>query len=172
MVADNLILFYGAIFLGTLFFIEAVYYIVFGTQVQRKAVNIRMKLLGQQKDNVKVYKTLKRMGSTAWMAHLGPFGFLYCKIDDLITQSGIKLKTGQFFLLCGGLTLISFLFFVNKFDIENMITVILVSPIYLVFALLIGAGLPIFILLHLRKKRKRMFNEQLPDAIDVRIFAY
>jgi len=65
MAVDNLILFYGAIFLGTLFLIESVYYIVFGSHVHHKAVNIRMKLLAQQKDNVKVYKTLKRMGSTA-----------------------------------------------------------------------------------------------------------
>jgi len=167
MAANTLILFYGAIFLGTLFFIEAFYYIVFGSQVQRKAVNIRMKLLAQKKDNIKVYKTLKRTGSTSWMAHMGPFGFLYCTIDELITQSGIRLKTGQFFLLCGVLTLISFLFLVNKFVFDDVMTALLVSPVYLVFALLIGVGLPIFWLRYLRKKRKRMFNEQLPDAIDV-----
>lgn len=167
MAADTLILFYGTIFLGTLFFIEAVYYIVFGTQVQRKAVNIRMKLLGQQKDNVKVYRSLKRMGSTDWLAHLGPIGYIYCKVDDLITQSGMKIKTGQFFLLCGGLTIISFLLIVNKIDFDDVITSLMVSPILLVFALLMGVGLPILWLQHLRKKRKRLFNEQLPDAIDV-----
>ncbi|MBL4800520.1 MAG: type II secretion system F family protein [Emcibacter sp.] len=167
MVVNSLILFYGAVFLATLLVVEVIYYVVFGGNAQRKAINRRLLLLSKQKDSLKVYETLRRQTPSAWLMAIGGIGQIYSWLDRLITQSGFESKTRNVMALMIALTVAVFITLFNFLPIKSLINFISVTPVILVGSFLIGFGGPALFLQRCRDKRKALFNEQLPNAIDV-----
>jgi Flp pilus assembly protein TadB len=94
------------------------------------------------------------------LASLGDFvswlGILR-RLQTYIEQANLKYRAAEVFSLCLLLTGGFFLLFR-----------LLLSMLALQILLAVGIGsLPIFYILHVRKKRVRKFEEQLPDAIDL-----
>lgn len=167
MVVDTLILFYGAVFLATLLMVEVVYYVFFGGSAQRKAINRRLGMLSGKKDGLKVYETLRREMPTPWITAVGGIGHLYGWLDKLITQSGSMVKTRTIMVMMAAFSLVTFVLLLNFVQIGSLIGFMSLTPMVLAVSILVGFGLPILFLKRARSQRKALFNEQLPNAIDV-----
>lgn len=167
MIVNTLMLFYGAVFLGTLLMVEIIYHVVFGATAERKAINRRLALLSKQKDSLKVYETLRRETPSAWISAIGGIGRVYSWLDKLITQSGFESKTRNVVMLMIFLTIGAFIMLFNFLSIKTLLNFVSVTPVVMVVSLMIGFGLPTLVLQQSRDKRKALFNEQLPNAIDV-----
>lgn len=167
MVVDTLILFYGAVFLAVLLMVELIYYVFFGGSAERKAVNRRLLMLSQQKDSLKVYEALRRETPSHWIVAIAGIGHLYSWLDKLITQSGFASKTRNVILVMAAISVMAFILLVNSVQINSLIRFVSITPIILAVSVLIGFGLPTLFLTNSRNRRKALFNEQLPNAIDV-----
>lgn len=167
MVVDTLILFYGAVFLATLLIVEVIYYVFFGINFQKKAINRRLAMLSKKNDSLEVYETLRRETPSHWISAIGGVGFLYDWLNKLITQSGVVSKTRTVLLMMAVTSAIVFILFINSVQMNSLISVASKIPIILAVSLSIGFGLPTMYLSGRRNQRKALFNEQLPDAIDV-----
>lgn len=167
MIVNNLILFYGAVFLATLLMVEVIYYVVFGSKAGRKAINRRLLLLAKKKDSLKVYETLRRQTPTSWIAAIGGLGNLYCWLDKLITQSGFETKTGTVMGIMLGLATGTLFMMFTFFQISSLFGFVSITPIILAVSAGVGFGLPLMFLMRCRTQRKAHFNEQLPNALDV-----
>ncbi|PCI33590.1 MAG: pilus assembly protein TadB [Alphaproteobacteria bacterium] len=167
MIVNTLILFYGAVFLATLLIVEIIYHVVFGVTAERKAINRRLSLLSKQKDNLKVYETLRRETPSAWIAAIGGIGRVYSWLDKLITQSGLEFKTRNVVMVMTLLSVGAFIMLFNFLSIKSLLSFVSVTPVVMGISLVIGFGLPTVFLQRSRDQRKALFNEQLPNAIDV-----
>lgn len=165
---EPLYIFYAASFLCVLIGIEGLYYLVGDPAQQRKNVNRRMKMLESGKKSSEVYELLRRVPK-AQTEFLGPIRFAYDWLDRLITQSGSIMSTAQFFLIVA--VSISVLFVGSLIGARVSTSLAFLAVPTTSFSLSVSIGIlgPIGYLMSQRAQRRKLFGEQLPDALDVMI---
>ncbi|MEL6218944.1 MAG: type II secretion system F family protein [Pseudomonadota bacterium] len=150
---------YALIFVGVLFIVEGVYLIVYGKTLKReKKVNRRLTLLQDGKDTEEVLTILRaeREGSER-QRRLPIIGVLL----DQARQASINLSPVTVTMALVGLIATSFI----------MLTVFTgaVLQVRIIVALLLGYGSLFLWLRDKARKRIKLFEEQLPDALDLMV---
>ena len=157
MIFDTTTFLYVLLFLGTLLFVEGIFYLVAGLRDgPEKRVNRRLKLAAGNTDLRAVLRKMRREEQ----------GFLSLAInrispalDRLITQSGSEISTSRLALIMGGLTALCF----------ALVKLAFFSTTWqaLFFAALVGIVVPVLVLFIKRRRRMTKFVDQLPQAIDI-----
>ena len=165
---EPIYLLYLAIFLGMLLLVEGLFLLYRDTRGGRDAVNRRMMMLASGNDPQRVFEKLRRkpLGDESHVRSLTDVFFWF---DRLIAQSGWTISTPRMFLLMLGLTVATFMvfmYFVAGGRLPSTPGMIVLSVLV---SLAAGICLPIAYLQSLRKKRLKMFAEQLPDALDIMV---
>ncbi len=161
-------LLYGAIFLAALLLIEGLYLLYVDTRAGHGAVNRRMSLLAAGGDSRVVFETLRR--KPLRRAHqLGPLGDVIIRLDRLIAQSGLTISTGRMLLLMVGLTGAVFLLLLYLMNLAAVPASFVTGVGGALFSPLVGIGLPLLVISHMKSSRIKKFNEQLPDALDIMV---
>jgi len=102
MPIEQTYLLYGLVFLGVLLFVEGAYYFFRDTKRDaERAANQRMRLRASGMEGREVIMTLRRDAdkTSVWM--IGPLK----RINGLISESGLVMSSGRFFLIMAGLTI-------------------------------------------------------------------
>ncbi len=152
-------LIYAFIFVGVFLMVEGVYLLIFGKTLKReKKVNRRLALLQDGKDTEEVLSILRaeREGVEKHdkMPVIGP-------LVEMARHASITLTIGQIALSLIGLTVVSFL-------LLTLFTGAVVQ-IRVVVALITGYAAFYIWLRGKAKKRISLFEEQLPDALDLMV---
>ncbi len=155
MPIEQTYLLYGLVFLGVLLFVEGAYYFFRETKRDsERAANQRMRLRASGMEGREVIMTLRRdVETSVWM--VGPLK----RINGLISESGLVISSGRFFLIMAGLTI----FLLLGMSYLAGAPVILALP----FAILLGVGAPVLYLMGAKRRRLNRFAEQMPDALDI-----
>jgi tight adherence protein B len=156
MPIEQTYLLYGLVFLGVLLFVEGAYYFFRDTKRDsERAANQRMRLRASGMEGREVIMTLRRDvdKTSVWM--VGPLK----RINGLISESGLVMSSGRFFLIMAGLTI----FLLLGMSYLAGAPVILALP----FAILLGVGAPVLYLMGAKRRRLNRFAEQMPDALDI-----
>ena len=156
MPIEQTYLLYGFVFLGVLLFVEGAYYFFRDTKRDsERAANQRMRLRASGMEGREVIATLRRDvdATSVWM--VGPLK----RINGLISESGLVISSGRFFLIMAGLTI----FLLLGMSYLAGAPVILALP----FAILLGVGAPVLYLMGAKRRRLNRFAEQMPDALDI-----
>ncbi len=149
---------YGFIFLGVLLFVEGAYYFFRDTKRDSdRAANQRMRLRASGMEGRDVIMTLRRdSGDTpVWM--VGPLK----KINKLVSESGLVISSGRFFLIMAGVTIFLWLGMTYFAGAQAILA--------LPFAILLGVGAPVLYLMGAKRRRLNRFAEQMPDALDIMV---
>lgn len=152
-------LIYAFIFVGVFMMVEGVYLLIYGKTLKReKKVNRRLSLLQQGRDTEEVLNILRleREGSerNERLPVIGP-------LVEMARHASINLSVMQIVLSLVGLVVVSFL----------LLTIFTgaVIQIRIVVALVTGYAAFYIWLRGKAKKRIALFEEQLPDALDLMV---
>lgn len=168
MSIEPLYIFYAASFLCVLIGVEGLYYMVGDPAAQRKNINRRMKMLESGKKASEVYELLRRVPK-AQTEFLGPVRFGYEWLDRLITQSGSIMSMAQFFLIIAVSISVLFIGALIAARVSTGFAFLAVPTTSFPLAVGIGIFGPIGYFMYLRAERRKLFGEQLPEALDVMI---
>jgi tight adherence protein B len=150
-------LLYAALFIGVLLLFEGVYQLTADVRTGPRAqVNRRMQMLADGSNPKEVLASLRRERRAE-----GLFGILPIlrSLDRLLIQAGVSTSAGRAALymgLLGGVL----------FALLRLATA-LPPPIALVLAAAGGITLPVLYLIRRKVKRLRLFEAQLPGALDL-----
>jgi len=157
MYFDTTILIYVFLFVGTLLFIEGIYFLVHDMRVgQDRQINRRLRLIGASRDPRAVLRRLRREETNR-------FGKAFVqaipRLDSFITQSGLSIRTGQFAMMMLGLTALTVI----------VISTLTIVSLFQALLMAIGVGvcIPLLVVYRRRKSRLKKFAEQLPDTLDL-----
>jgi len=152
-------LIYAFIFIGVFLMVEGVYLLIYGKTLKReRKVNRRLSLLQQGRDTEEVLNILRleREGSekNERLPVIGP-------LVEMARHASITLSVMQIIGALGGLIVVSFL----------LLTVFTgaVIQIRIVVALVVGYAAFYLWLRGKAKKRIALFEEQLPDALELMV---
>jgi tight adherence protein B len=157
MFIDTTIFIYILLFIGTLLFIEGIYFLVHDMRVgSERQINRRLRLIGSESDPRTVLRRMRREERSRVgqiVAQALPW------LDRFITQSGLSIRTGQFVALMSGLTIAALLILAFGTAL----------PLWQSLLMAIGFGcvIPLLVLYRRRKSRLKKFAEQLPDTLDL-----
>ena len=146
--------FYVCAALAVIFFAEALYLGFLAPIRSRRAINRRLRVQHEVSGGEQALLRLKaqRGINDSDLAVVGG-------LRKMLVQSGLALTMGRFLLimviLC--VVLMAGLLFFTTLPYAASVAI----------ALLLGTGLPMFVLRFIRKRRKAAFSSQLPDALDV-----
>ncbi len=154
-------LIYAGIFLGVLFLIEGIYYLMFASRTGEKAVNRRLKMLTSGGNTREVLETLRR-NPTGGDEGAGFRMFRIADLGDLLAQAGIVMPVGRVIgIMAGAGVATTLLFFALVPGTPRWI-----APIV---GFAVGVGIPVTIMRFLRKQRIKKLSAQLPDALDLMV---
>jgi tight adherence protein B len=152
---DPLYLFYGFAALAVVLAVEAIYLVFSSQRSYRGQVNRRLEVSAAEPDREKVLVQLRRERG---LTHEGGFAVPLAKFNRLVLQSGVRLSTARVTLMLAGFAGAAFL---GAFLVRGQIGEAAVA------AVAAALGLPVLLLIWLRKRRQNRFGAQFPDAIDV-----
>jgi tight adherence protein B len=154
MINNELWIIYALVFGAALLGVQALYWLVVRSRVERKIINRRLTLTSELSDQGAVLEALRRERGLGDIANVAGLQWL----DELVMQSGLKLNVSLLAVWFGGLTVVFYL------PLALWLKLGAVSiPIAVVAALLAGYGL----LKRARANRINRFSEQLPEALDI-----
>ena len=148
------LLLYGAVALGFFLLIDGISFLWANTG-DRGAARTDRRL-----DDMVEEKRAERIESIATESRPTPASSLGQYIERLILQSNANVTPPRIFL-------IMFLIAAGSFFLMYLTTPYIPLALQLLIAIMIGVALPIVRLNQLVKKRSELFQEQLPDAIDL-----
>lgn len=153
--AQNMIyvMFGAAVFLG----VEAIYFAISKRSSYVRKVNTRLKLMGNAADQHEVLVQLRRARG---LDADGRYKLPLIWFNSLVVQSGVGMGLSRIAML---MVLSAMTFAFGAAFTGNGWFVIVLA------ALGGGLGLPLLVLRHLRKRRRALFEAQLPEAIEVMV---
>lgn len=154
---DPSLLIYAAVFVGTLFLFEGVYYLIRDIREgPQQAMNRRLRMIAAGTDTQTTLRKLRRDTKDPLSRALAG---IVPSVDKLILHAGMTISITRLLLIM--VTLGASIFAVLE----------LLTPASLIIsstsAILAGCGLPYLFLLHKKRARLRAFGEQLPDSLDL-----
>ncbi len=147
------ILFGVAVFLG----VEALYMVIAKRSSYVRKVNTRLKLLDSAQDQHDVLVQLRR---DRGLTSEGRYRLPIIWFNQLVLQSGLRMGIWK---LAGIMALMA---------VAASITTLIMDfawPLAIPAALIGGIGVPVMGLRYLRSRRRSLFEEQLPEAVDIMV---
>lgn len=150
---NEVTIFYGALTLAAIMVGEALYLVFASAKDHRDLVNRRVKIMAESGDQQAILIQLRKergegANGLAKLFSLGP----------LLMQSGLTMGLKKFWML---IALATFIVFIG-------LVISLRDPFMAIFFSIGFAALsPFAVLNYLRSKRRKLFGDQLPDAIDL-----
>jgi tight adherence protein B len=146
---------YGLVFASALLGVEAISWIAFRDRGTRKSINRRLALSKQLSSQSAVLEALRQERGLAFGEN---DNWLLQNLNDLITQTGLKLDRNLLVLLtfAMGAILFAVLGFIIGYGLTSLFT-----------AILTACSAVIVVLRSVRSRRMAKLAEQLPDATDV-----
>ncbi len=143
------------VFVAVLLGMTALYLLISAQRARRKTVSRRLGEFGGTDANQGELTRIRRGRSLSADGH---YSMPVIPLNQLILQSGVTVGIqgvlfSMAFLVLGGYFIFSI--------VQNSQT------ISILVALLVGIGLPVYVLRVMRASRQRKFEEQLPDALDI-----
>lgn len=159
MSIDPLYLVYGAIFVAALLFVDGLYHWVLDSRTRSgRNLNRRMQMLSSGARASDVLSRLRKdPDKQGFFSMLGT----YAAFERLIIQSGITLSTGQMVGVMAGLGAVTLV-------MASVAGTVPPGPGVLL-GFVVGTVFPIMYLRIRRSNRKELFEEQLPEALDVMV---
>lgn len=156
---SNLLILYAALFIGVLLLVEGLYQIVIDVRSGPRAqINRRMKMLESGSDPHQILQALRRK-RTQPRVGLGQALAIGDSLERLITQAGLSLPVGRLLL------------WQAVFGAMILAGLGLWTPVpraaAAIVALAATGGLPLLYLRALKRRRMKLFGEQLPAALDL-----
>lgn len=143
------------VFVAVLLGVNAFYLVISSQRAKRKSMSRR---LGEFGGSDSTQGELMRIRSGRSLSPEGHYSIPLIPLNQLILQSGITVG------LQGVLFTMAFLTAGSYFVLSIIQDTKLIAVLG---ALMIGAGLPVYVLRSMRNSRQRKFEEQLPDALDI-----
>ena len=162
---DPQLIFYLAVFLGTMLLVQGSYIYIADRQRISKRVNQRMKLLASGASNEEVLSALRRNGVQARSLFAPPRIVDYLEVR--LTQAGIKLPVERLIVLMLGATLAIGVVFPILGNVTGLIHSFAGYLLLVVFAGAIGIVLPLVMIDRKAERRMAKFEEQFPIALDI-----
>lgn len=157
MPIDERALMYAALFIGILLLLEGILQLVGDMRSGPRAqINRRMQMLAAGSNPHKVLESLRRESHATGISRILP---MLRGLDHLLVQAGSSASSGRavvWMLLLGGMLFL---------PLRLMTTLPLMPTILL--AVVGGVGLPILYLIRRKIQRLRLFEAQLPGALDL-----
>lgn len=154
MVANELWIIYALVFGAALLGVQALYWLLFKTRSENKAINRRLALTQQLSNPTEVLQALRRERGVAFLDRVA----LFHKWNELVVQSGVRMTHGKlvFTLIVPAILA----YFLIQFLVGwHLLALTLAPPI---------AAATLYLYLSIsRSRRIAAFSEQLPDALDV-----
>lgn len=161
---DTSYIVYGAIFLGAVFLIEGIYYFILDNREHNKA-NRRMNMLAAGQDPTEVFAALRRK-PRGGLHSLGTLGAPLVWYEDLLTRSGSTISLARLLIYMGvGSFVVTVLLLIILYN-SGLPNLLATNAACVLVGLIIGWLAPTLFLVFSKKKRMRMFGEQLPDTLD------
>jgi tight adherence protein B len=154
MFNNQLWLIYALIFGAVLLGVKALYWLVFRSRAERKAVNRRLKLGNDLKDAGQVLDILRQ--ERGFAAIRGVAGLQW--LNELIVQSGVKIDAVRIGLWFVALTVLFSLPLAFWLKLGPLALLVSVPAAFLVGYVMLRTA---------RARRIKRFSEQLPEAIDI-----
>lgn len=150
-------LIYALIFAGVLFMVEGIYLLIFGKSVRLESrVNRRLELLEKGEDPEEVLNTLRREREQ----HRSTIGLpIISPLSEKAAQANIAFTPPQLIVVMVVVALVSF--FLLTFTTGASL------PIRIGVSVLMGYGVVYTWVNNKAKKRVALFEEQLPDAVEL-----
>lgn len=160
MFADsNLLILYAALFIGVLLLVEGLYQVVNDLRSGPRAqINRRMKMLESGSDPQQVLQALRRK-RTRPREGLGLALLIYDGLERLITQAGLSIPAGRLL----GWQAVFGVVIVAGLELWTALPALTAICV----ALALAGGLPLLYLRRTKRRRTRLFGEQLPAALDL-----
>lgn len=148
---------YAMIFIGVLMTVEGVYLLIFGKRMSREArVNRRLRLLQQGADREEVLVKLRKERERHQAARGVP---LFSPVFEKAAQANVALRPAAILGIMAAIAVAAYLFFTFATPAAALVRV--------AAALALGYA-AVFIWLRNRARRRlQLFEEQLPDALDL-----
>ena len=161
---DSIYLVYGAIFIGAVFLIEGIYYLLSDSRERTKA-NRRMNMLATGQDPTKVFTALRRKPKNVY-SKLGPLGIPLVWYEETLTRCGLTIPLWRlfFFMLIGSIVA-SILLLVALYN-SGLPNLLATNAACFFVGFLIGWVIPTMVLSYKKKSRMNKFGEMLPDTLD------
>ena len=146
-------IFYACAAAAAIMLVEALYLIFAEAKDHRDLVNRRVKIMAESGDQQAILIQLRKergMTGEGWRSLFS--------LGTLLTQSGLTMGVTRFWLLIG---VAAFIIFLGALVfVGNLLVALAVAAPFALFA-------PFLVLSILRAKRRKVFGNQLPDAIDL-----
>src|ERR1700758_4404522 len=147
--------FLALIGLSAAMFAEGFYLLFYNKASYRKNINRRLKVLDGKTDRESVLVQLRRERG---LTESGDYRLPFININQLLLQSGLTIGFGKL-VMFAGLAMVAGFVGMMMFDGQ--------MPHALLVALFSGLVLPVLVLKFLRRRRRKKFGAQFPDAIDI-----
>ena len=155
----NTLIVYAGLFIGVLLLVEGLYRLLVDVQGGPRArINRRMTMLQQGANPRQVLQALRRRPSQT----SGPFAFansLFGDFDRMIAQAGLTLSPTRLLVYQTALASVIFLSLTFWTALPTLAATVLGATL--------GLGLPLLYIRSRRRRRLRLFGEQLPTALDL-----
>lgn len=150
---------YGLIFVGVLVLVEGLYLTIFGRSISLNSrVNRRLEMLDKSGNREEVMEKLRKEMQQHLKARKLP---LYSILSDKAQKAAIAFSPKQLVMLMIGLSILAFIGLTVGTDTA--------VPVRMIAALALGVG-GVFTWINMKaSKRMTMFEEQLPDAIELMV---
>ncbi len=162
---DPQLIFYLAVFLGTMLLAQGTYIYVADKNRVGKRVNQRMKLLASGASNAEVLSALRRDGTKASSLFAPPRIVEYLEVR--LTQAGIKMPVQRLIVLMLTATLTIGVVFPVLGNITGRIHSVSGYLLLIAFAAALGGVLPLVLLARKADARMAKFEAQFPIALDI-----
>jgi tight adherence protein B len=152
---ESIYLIYLLVGLSVAMFGEGAYLLLYGNSSYRKNINRRLKVIDDKPDRESVLVQLRReRGLTSG----GDYRLPLINLNQLVLQSGLTIGFGRLIVYVAFGAIAAF---VGTIIFKGEI----VSALFA--ALFSGTILPVLVLHYLRSRRRKKFNAQFPDAIEI-----
>ena len=150
---------YGAIFIGVLILVEGIYLVYFGRSIdQSSRVNRRLQMLNEGNQRTEVYEQLSKEMDQHKAAQKIP---LFSIIADKARKAAVAFSPRQLATIMVGLAVIAFVGLTIGTETSFVVRIVAAAGV--------SVGAVYFWLSSKAAKRVKLFQEQLPDAIELMI---
>lgn len=150
---------YGLIFIGVLVLVEGLYLVAFGKSISLNSrVNRRLEMLERGAGREEVLAKLRKEMQQHMKSRTIP---LYSLLADKAQKAAIAFTPKQLMMIMAGLAVVAFIGLTIGTETE--------PPVRALMSIAIGVGAVYFWVSSKANKRMNMFEEQLPDAVELMV---
>lgn len=162
---DPQLIFYVAVFLGTMLLVQGTATYVSDRDRISKRVNSRMKLINSGSSNEEILSALRRDAPAARSLFAPPRIVEYLEIR--LTQAGIKMKVERLVVIMIAVTATIGVLFPIVGNLTGFVHSLAAYLLIFIFAFVLGVVVPLMFIARKADKRMAKFEEQFPISLDI-----